>query len=106
MPAEDASFVEVVSEMYRLFGTRRMMELLGWGTVIGAASRDGDTPADIRERLMKLGFSRAAAYRATADLRDLGRSLEKRRGETVPVSEVLREINAADKSLLGDFVVK
>lgn len=106
MPAEDASFMQVVSEMYRLFGTRRMMELLGWGTMIGATVRDGDGPAEVRERLMSMGFSRAAAFRALADLRALSRSLEERRGETVPMSEVLREINASDKSLMRDFVVK
>lgn len=106
MPAEDASFVQMVGEMHRLFGTRRMMELLGYGVVIGATLRPGDGPAEVRERLMKMGISRSSSYRTTADLRDLGRSLEVLRKETIAMSDVLEELGSVQPSLLRDFVVK
>lgn len=103
---EDASFPEVMSEMYRLFGTRRMMELIGFCVLGGAVTTDEDGPFEVREKLMKMGFGRSTVYRFTDDMKKLVRSLEERRGETIPMSQVLREINSSDTSLMRDFVVK
>ena len=102
----DASFPEIMSEMYREFGTRRMLEILGWAVLAGAVMTDDDGPFEVREKLMSMGFSRAAVYRFTGDLKKLVRSLEERRGETIPMSQLMREINSSDASLMGDFVVK
>jgi hypothetical protein len=99
------SFPEIMGELYRLFGTRRMVELLGFALLAGATLSETDTALDVRDKLMGMGFSRAAVYRFTGDMKELVKSLEER-GRSIPMSELLREINSGDTSLMGDFVVK
>lgn len=98
--------VELLREMSDMFGTRRMVEVLGWSLLIGATLKPGDRSTDVRDRLVAMGFSRAAAYRAIADIKLLVHRLEVLRGPTVSMSSVLAEINSLDTSRMGDFVVK
>ena len=95
---EEPSFLETMSEMYQLFGQRRMVEVLGFAVLAGYVMRGDDGPAEVREKLMQMGFSRAAVYRFTKDMTKLCRSLEESQGETITMSGILREINSRDTS--------
>jgi hypothetical protein len=103
---KEASLSELLAEMRGLFGTRRMLELMGLMMLVGAVSSDSDGPFEWRQRLMKLGLSQSAAYRFTGDVKKLGLAVSERRGEMIPMSQVLREINSGDTSLIRENVLK
>jgi len=106
MAHKDVTDLQFLRTMHQLFGTRRMVEVMGWCLLIGFNLRKGETRAELVERLMKLGVSRAAAYRAVADIKRLGNELSSLRGETVSMADVLEEIRTVDVSLMGDEVVQ
>lgn len=98
--------VEFFAEMVSEFGPKRTTELAGWCVMIGAIIKDGDGVIEVRDRLMKMGFKRSSVYRATADIKRFRHRLELKRGLTMSMADVLKEINVAGASHSRDFMIQ
>jgi hypothetical protein len=83
-PLDTIGDVELLREMVKFFGPKRLTELLGWG-VLGALLSFPQTAKDFRRELEARGLSKTAMYRALADMREFGLHLEQRVGWVAPV---------------------
>ena len=71
-------FADLLRELVAYFGAQRTIEVIGWVTVAGLISEvvaDG-SPATLRREMEARGMTRAALYRALADLRGFGEKME------------------------------
>jgi hypothetical protein len=82
-PFDKMSDAEFVREMLAFFGPRRFTELCGWGVLCAVVSWP-QSPAEFRRELEARGLAKSSMYRAMADLRRFGETIEKREG-FVPV---------------------
>ncbi len=85
--------VELFSEMFDEFGPQRTAGLVGWAVIVGAVAGAGESLPEIRDRLIALGFAKSSVYRAAADIKRFRRRLEKKRGVTMSMDDVIREIS-------------
>jgi hypothetical protein len=89
---EDVGAVELLSELFTLFGTRRAVALIGWSTWWGVT---GVTDLkQLRESLEARGLSYASAYRAAADFRKFRAHLESKKDGPVSVVEAVEVLRA------------
>ena len=95
---DDLSPVKFFGEMKALFGTRRMVELIGYAVLWGVAGIDD--VAEMRNRYEDAGLSEAAMYRAMRDYRRFGTVLLEKHGRRVEMKELLRRMrNNADLAI-------
>jgi hypothetical protein len=78
-PVDTIGDVELLREMVKFFGPKRLTELLGWA-VFGSLLAFPQSPAEFRRGLKEHGLSKTSMYRALEDLRDFGVHLEERAG--------------------------
>ena len=93
---EELSDLEFFSKMLKFFGPRRAVEVFGYAAVMGASRKV--LPSEIVAALVPFGFSRSGVYRAIADINRFAREVERERGQTIPMAELIAEINAAGTS--------
>jgi hypothetical protein len=91
---DDVGGVEVMAELFSLFGTRRAVELIGWVVVWGVTGQINDLNS-LREDMEARGLSKATAYRALVDFRKLREYLERKCDRVFSVAEVLATVKAA-----------
>jgi hypothetical protein len=78
-PLDTIGDVELLREMVKFYGPKRLTELLGWA-VFGSLLAFPQSPAEFRRGLEEHGLSKTSMYRALGDLREFGLYLEKRAG--------------------------
>ncbi len=84
---DDVGGVELMSEMFRLFGATRAAELIGWAVLWGVTGvKDAK---QVRQDLEARGLSESTAYRAAADFRKLRDELEKKEQRTLTFADVI-----------------
>ncbi len=89
---DDVGPVEIVGELFNLFGTRRAVALIGWSTWWGVTG-----VTDVKELRLSLearGLSYASAYRATADFRKFREYLESKEKRPFSVLEAVQVLRA------------
>jgi hypothetical protein len=89
---DDVGAVELVSELFAVFGTRRAFALIGWATWWGVCG-----VTDLKELRLSLearGLSYASAYRATAEFRKFRAHLESRENRPFSVAEAVQVLRA------------
>ena len=89
---DELTDLEFFREMMKFFGVRRATEIFGFAVVMGASGKT--LPSEIVHALVKVGFTRSGVYRALTDIKRFVQKLEHDRGRTVPMDEILAEINA------------
>jgi hypothetical protein len=89
---DDVGPVELLSELFAVFGIRRAVALIGWAAWWGV-----NGVADLKELRLSLearGLSFASAYRATADFRKFRAHLESRENRPFSVAEAVQVLRA------------
>ena len=82
---------ELFTELMAFFGPQRTIGLVGW-SVIWALTGVKDVSA-LRKDLEARGVSKSATYRAVADLKQFHAYLVERRGYSMDMTEVIKEIS-------------
>lgn len=100
---EELSDFQFLKKLLAFFGVRRATEIFGYAVVMGATGKV--LPSEIVHALVRVGFTRSAVYRALADISRFVVEIERERGRTMSMSEVLAEINAAGVSQKEDIVL-
>jgi hypothetical protein len=80
--------LEIVTELFKMFGPKRGAELIGWAVVWGVTGvKDA---RQVRHDLEARGLSQATAYKAAADFRKLGERLEDKEGRPFSFPEIFQ----------------
>jgi hypothetical protein len=87
---DDLNPVQFFADMQECFGTRRMVELVGYAVLWGVLGVED--VAAMRRRYEEAGLSRTGMFRAAADYKKLGDFLLKKHGRRVEMKELLRRM--------------
>jgi len=87
---DDVGGVEVVTELFKMFGPKRGAELVGWAVLWGVSGVQ-DMKA-LREDLEARGLSQATAYKALADFRRLRERLEEKEHRPLTMPEIIHRL--------------
>jgi hypothetical protein len=84
---DDVSGLEILTELFKMFGPKRGAELVGWCVVWGVTGVKN--AKEVREDLEARGLSQATAYKAASDVRKLRERLEDKQGRSFSLPEII-----------------
>jgi hypothetical protein len=88
---DDVGGLEIMTELFKMYGPKRGAELVGWAVVWGVSGAVKDMKA-LREDLEARGLSQATAYKAAADFRRLGERLEDKEHRPFTLPEIIQRL--------------
>ena len=80
---DDVGAVEVIMELFKMFGATRAAELLGWAVICGPKKGQPDGTKTLLENLKARGVSTATAYRIYGDLNKFREYIESKEGHSL-----------------------
>lgn len=92
---DEIGTVELMTELFKFFGTYRALQLVGWATLWGIQGVQNSP--EFREKLKERGVSRSVVYRASMDLRRFKDWVEFRVGHPVTMEELLEDLKEVGK---------
>ena len=90
---DDLNPVAFFADMQECFGTRRMVELVGYAVLWGVIGVHD--VAEMRRRHEEAGLSERGMYRAAADYKKFGTFLLEKHGRRVELKEMLRRMRGS-----------
>ena len=99
---EHYGFIEMLSDMRRVFPKQRVMQMFGWMVMFGATG--GQSKDQMVKRLVSLGFGKSSVYDAAADIRRFQDFLRDKWGHEVSQEQLAKKVRQVQSELAESAV--